>query len=256
MPTQAEIAQHREAIAALAALARSDLAAGLRGVDPQDAARVAAVLRDLLPVLVATYTPAVSTVAADFYDVLRLDAEVEAAFAAAVLAPPAAADLQESIGGWLTPLFAAGAASAAATLTSETVATTLDTIVDTLVAATDQQTVEANVAADPAAPHYARHASVGACAFCAMLAQRGPDYVSEESATRVVIGRGKRRLGEKYHPNCHCTAVPVWDKATYEEAPYVAQWRKAYTDATRAVRGAEKPTQAVLAHMRETLGTN
>ena len=252
MPTQADIRRHREAIATLTALARDDLTAGLRGVDPQDAARVAAVVRDRLPLLVATYTPAVSTVSADFYDVLRLDAEVEAAFAASVLAPPAAADLQESIGGWLTPLFAATATP----LTSETLATTLDTIVDTLVAATDQQTVEANVAADPAAPRYARHASAGACTFCAMLASRGPDYVSEQSATRVVVGRGKRKLGEKYHEGCHCTAVPVWDKATYEEAPYVAQWREAYKDATRAVRGAEKPTKAVLAHMRQTLGTN
>ncbi|MFC9892120.1 hypothetical protein ACFVMC_00360 [Nocardia sp. NPDC127579] len=58
------------------------------------------------------------------------------------------------------------------------------------------------------------------CAFCAMLASRGPVYKSDKSALSVV-GRGGRRrgsraLGEKYHDHCDCEAVLVRRGADWE----------------------------------------
>ncbi|PKV80904.1 VG15 protein [Nocardia fluminea] len=51
------------------------------------------------------------------------------------------------------------------------------------------------------------------CAFCAMLASRGPVYRSDKSALSVVGGRrgprGSRELGERYHDNCDCECVLV-----------------------------------------------
>ncbi|MEV0031426.1 hypothetical protein [Nocardia sp. NPDC050793] len=55
------------------------------------------------------------------------------------------------------------------------------------------------------------------CAFCAMLASRGPVYKSDKSALTVVgrktaggsRPRGTRELGESYHDNCDCEAVLV-----------------------------------------------
>ncbi|MGV9818414.1 VG15 protein [Nocardia xishanensis] len=51
------------------------------------------------------------------------------------------------------------------------------------------------------------------CAFCAMLASRGPVYRSDKSATSVVGRRGRprgsRNLGEAYHDHCDCEAILV-----------------------------------------------
>lgn len=49
------------------------------------------------------------------------------------------------------------------------------------------------------------------CAFCAMLASRGAVYKSERSA--LFDGYGKL-----YHPNCHCTVIPVFtDNPVYSK---------------------------------------
>ncbi|MEU5259014.1 hypothetical protein [Amycolatopsis sp. NPDC021455] len=46
------------------------------------------------------------------------------------------------------------------------------------------------------------------CAFCAMLASRGPVYLSRASALYATAGAPSRQPGEKYHDNCHCTVEP------------------------------------------------
>ncbi|WP_280393385.1 hypothetical protein [Nocardia wallacei] len=51
------------------------------------------------------------------------------------------------------------------------------------------------------------------CAFCAMLASRGPVYRSDKSASSVVGRRGRtrgtRELGEEFHDHCDCEVVLV-----------------------------------------------
>lgn len=249
MPTQAEVEEHREAIAGLVILAQADLVGGVGGIDLTDSRRVAAVVRELFPDIAAAYVPAVSTVSADWYEALRLDVDLRQPHTLSVLDVPDVDNLQDAIGDLLTPLFTDDEAP-----TPEDTTNVLDTLAETLVTSTDRQTVRANAAQDRAGPVYARHASANACAFCAMLATRGADYASKESATQVVLADSKRKLGEKYHDNCRCTAVPVWHKVEYEEAPYVADWRKSYTAATRELGGSQD-TKAILAHMREALGS-
>lgn len=247
MPTQADVEEHREAVSGLVVLAQSDIAQVTDGIDLENPRQVAAVIRELFPEIAESYVPAVSAVAADWYDELRLVEDVAQPFAATVLDVPNIDDLQDAIGDLLTPLFTGDPP------TAEHTSLTLDGLAETLVASTDQQTVQANVATDRARPVYARHASASACTFCQMLAARGAEYTSKQAATRVVLGRGERKLGEKYHERCHCTAVPEWRSGTYEEAPYVATWRDAYKAATKALGGAHD-TNAILAHMREALG--
>lgn len=43
--------------------------------------------------------------------------------------------------------------------------------------------------------------------------------------------RGSRELGEKFHDNCHCTAVAVRPGQVYEPPAYVEQWNEDYMDA-------------------------
>ncbi|WP_457149578.1 VG15 protein [Mycobacteroides abscessus] len=139
---------------------------------------------------------------------------------------------------------------------------------------------------------WARHASANACAFCAMLATRGAVFVSEKSAVRVVGAgkdmtesdrrirgertgivrnskhqfvsggvkpRGGQSLGDKYHDHCHCVAIEVRPGGNYQPPDYVSKWEDAYIEASRAARTGEYgaiDVKAVLAHMRESLGTH
>lgn len=75
-------------------------------------------------------------------------------------------------------------------------------------------TIETAVASDPVCLGYARATSGSPCAFCAMVASRGPTYKSKNAALRVVgrsgSTRGSRPLGAKYHDGCHCVPVPIY----------------------------------------------
>lgn len=132
---------------------------------------------------------------------------------------------------------------------------------------------------------WARHASSNACEFCRMVATRGAVYTSESAATRVggrgkavssnydpVTGkrkrggqakgvrvRGTQKIGDKYHSNCRCMAVPVRPGKSYEPPPYVEKWEQEYIDAVRSTRAEGRTkgefgaidVKAVMAAMRQ-----
>lgn len=61
-----------------------------------------------------------------------------------------------------------------------------------------RETIVGTVAADRQALGWARVASANSCAFCAMLASRGPEYGSEDTAAFEA------------HDGCQCGAEPVY----------------------------------------------
>lgn len=234
-------------------------------------------------VLLATaekYGPAAGAIAADYYDEVRVAAGAAGRFTPLVAALPAV-DRFESLAGWsVGPMFGADPDPAKAL-------TKMNGGLTRIVQNVGRETIAGAVASDPARPYYARHASANACAFCGMLASRGPIYTSGSSAGSVTgaslggkdyrkmretgmtreqilagtraktIARGGRKgrttlreIGSDYHDDCHCTVVPVFPGQRYEEAPYVAKWREAYANAPHA---AIKPT---LSSMRDELGSN
>lgn len=66
-----------------------------------------------------------------------------------------------------------------------------------------RDTIHRSIQADRQALGYARVASGGACAFCAMVASRGPVYKSQATA----------RGGEHgYHDHCNCGVEPVYHR--------------------------------------------
>lgn len=151
-------------------------------------------------------------------------------------------------------------------------------------------TILTNIEDEGNGARWARHASSNACAFCAMMATRGAVYASK-AAAETVVGRGKemsladrraraagqtrvnnrmaaggvrargtQKLGDKYHDHCHCIAVEVRPGDSYEPPDYVDQWNEAYIKASREAPktgeyGALDP-KAILAHMRQDLGTH
>lgn len=243
MPTLAEMRSHQVALGDLVTLAQAELVKlwrALVGADPRDAA---AEVRLFIADASAAYGLAAGGMAADWYDELRAAAGVSGAYLATTAGTPSPETVQATLGWGLAPLFPAptdpylmGPEPAP---DFDAALSRLSGGLQRLVAGADRSTILTNTRRDPTAVRFARHASANACAFCAVMATRGAVYRSEDTA------------GDKYHTNCHCVAVPVWPGQEVEEAPYVADWRNAYYDATKELGGA-RDLKAILAQMRET----
>lgn len=84
---------------------------------------------------------------------------------------------------------------------------------------------------DPRALGWARVTDADPCAFCAMLASRGPTYKSKRTA---MLGDD----GEVYHDGCACVPEPVYSLS----APWPGRAREfaaLWADSTRGLSGAE-----------------
>jgi hypothetical protein len=116
-----------------------------------------------------------------------------------------------------------------------------------------RDTITANAEAEGV--RWARHAQPDACAFCRLLATRGPDYLTKQAAqvvgtTRV---RGPRKEGELYHDDCGCVPVPVRAGDAYEPPDYVGDWLAQYDEAYALADGDYKK---ILAAMRAAARAN
>lgn len=89
-----------------------------------------------------------------------------------------------------------------------------------------RDTVQQSIAADRRALGWSRVTSGAPCAFCAMLAGRGPDYRSEDSA------------GFAAHDGCSCSAEPVYS-ADQEWPAGAGQYRQLWDDSTAGLSGNE-----------------
>ncbi|MGW1558321.1 VG15 protein [Streptomyces sp. NPDC002144] len=70
------------------------------------------------------------------------------------------------------------------------------------------------------------------CGWCAMLISRGPVYKSRESATFAD--------GDKYHDNCHCYAMPIWNRDQYQSSELTAlsrQYESLWPEVTKGHTG-------------------
>lgn len=71
------------------------------------------------------------------------------------------------------------------------------------------------------------------CAFCAMLASRGPAYTSSEAAGQAVGRsgrvRGSRQIGESYHDHCVCSLEPYYEGSSMpdDSQQYREMWDRA-----------------------------
>jgi hypothetical protein len=77
------------------------------------------------------------------------------------------------------------------------------------------------------------------CAFCALLAGRGPVYHSEKDALKASGARGKQSVGQPYHDGCGCTAEPMFSRS----APWPRlnqQFADLYEQSTGDTSGAGK----------------
>lgn len=96
-----------------------------------------------------------------------------------------------------------------------------------IVADVGRRTVQSGIRTDRRALGYQRVTDGDPCAFCALLASRGPVY--------------KRSTGGfQAHPSCGCTAEPVYSETT-ALPPGAAEWRDLYSE---AAQGQPEPLKA------------
>jgi hypothetical protein len=85
---------------------------------------------------------------------------------------------------------------------------------------------------------FARLTGPKPCAFCVMLASRGPVLYTSRAAALRTTTRSKRGEGHDYHDNCMCTAEPVFFRDA-EPPGLGARWQQLWKDATKGYSGTD-----------------
>lgn len=207
MPTQTEL---RDAVVDLNALAADDLRGLWRQVTNADQAREA--LEDILPLLVRTYGQAAATVAADWYDDLRDELNVDRRFFAIVSeVDDQGADVLARWG--IKPLFQEEPDFDAAR-------TLIEGGLQRRIANASRETVRLSSLEDPGAQGWQRAGAGANCAFCEMLIGRGAVYTD-------------RTADFASHDHCNCYAVPAFRGRPRPVKPFTPSSRNV-SDADRA----------------------
>jgi hypothetical protein len=217
LTSSADIAQLRAVNTATTGAVQRDLRGyfGTLNLAKPEAVRDA--LRLYVPILVAKYGAAASTLAADWYEQTR--ARNVAGGYRALTAPPVADEI-----------LVASVRFGAQHLFTDNPGQTLLYLAGVVQKQTwnpARATIVSNTVRDPAKPGWARvPKGAQTCAFCAMLASRGFVYGSKQSA------EFRQSDGDKYHDHCNCEAIPVWGKHPLLENYDPGHYRKLYEAGT------------------------
>lgn len=231
------VEERREVLEALHANAVEDAVRAWSMASSADlsSAEFQAMILDAIPELAAPYEEAAAEYAASWYD----DAAPELPYRAQPAAPAPREQVVTAV-DW-----ALGASGDQA----------LDRIAGTLqrlVWNGARRTTTENAAAETGG-HWARTASMDACAFCRVLAARGTTATGGRRGVYTF-----ETVDFKAHDSCRCLSVEVRPGRSYVAPEYVRKWDREYyaaVDATRSDPSEPISIKAVLAHMRETAGS-
>ncbi|MFC9432691.1 hypothetical protein [Nocardia sp. NPDC057030] len=285
MPSQAEIDEFRSHLNVVSALAAAEVAKIAASVASDPPAQMETILLAAIPQVLRPFLSAASALAMSFYkDPASLSApqpvpstprlpspgppaprppsprpEVVAAPAARIVGPTtrparAAANAFEphpvDIPDEQIDSSVRWAVEAARAPVESTMPQRLEAAVQRHVHNAARDTITANAKAERV--RWYRHPRADACAFCRMLATRGPKYLTAESARFVVGRRGKQRgtraIGELYHDHCFCLPVAVRAGDSYDPPEYIDAWMEEYQAAAMSTNGS---TKAIIAAMRK-----
>ncbi len=237
MATQGDVTRYNNANRDVRALITREVRLLWNSLDVSDAMNVRYALEELLPPLIAAYGEIAATVAADYYDELRIAAGVPSRFSA-VLAPSAPPEAVRTNARWaIGPLFSANPNTAQALARVEQEA-------DRMVLQQGKQTISESVKRDPAKPRWARVPKGPTCAWCLVLASAGAVYGSAEAA-------GKDDP-DRYHARCDCEPTPVWAGSSLPEGYDPDALRKQYKDAVEVAGSSD--LKSITAALRQAQG--
>lgn len=246
MPTLEDVELQRNALDDIITIATAELAAAWPSLPAEDPEELKRVLPAVMLALVEEYGSLAAVLASDWYEELREEAQKSGTFLAVMAATATLEQMQSEI-EW----------AAAGAFTSPTKAlTSAVKVLDKYVGYGNRDTIDLNTQREQGVT-WARWAQDDACAFCALLATRGGAYRTQFSATLTTGAgtrpsrQGKRGTGEKYHDNCRCVAVPVFEGLDYEYPSKTDEWASLYADAVKNLPSGARDTKAVLAYMRE-----
>lgn len=225
---------YRVDAAALRAAAVRDVLAVWPMLDPRDIDRSWQALRVALQAIVDSKRVTAARLAADYLrqfrelegvagdlSVLLADTPDLAALEVSLRAT-GPATVQRALSAGLTPALAAARALV-----------TVSGAVSRVVLDGGRQTVLLTVEADRRALGWMRVTHGKTCAFCAMLASRGPVYKTRKSGISTGDPRGKPA---RFHDHCDCTVEPVYSPDTAWPAASVHA-DKLWAQSTRGVSG-------------------
>lgn len=225
MPSPAE---SREALIGLTRLTEADLRRLWVRIANQPPEAVRDALMDVLPLLADEYGTAASVMAADWYDDVRVAAEVAGLFQAEPVPPPTSARF-EALARWgVDPLFAADPAA-------DVALTRISGGMQRIIADMHRETVVQSSLLDPAALGWRRVGQGDNCGFCNMLIGRGDVY-------------SQKGVAFKSHDHCNCVAAAVFQG---EDVAYATDLQRRVSqrqvsDATR-----KKNNQRAYEYIRE-----
>lgn len=215
---------HRQGQLAVRAAMTVDTLSMWRLFDIDDIGASWSALEPALVALIAVYGDMSAGLSAAYYEEFRA-AQAVAGTPTPVLS--SMADRGETIGNLrlVGPTYARQLVDAGRTDAASVTFTNVSGEMTRQVLNRGRDTLEGSLAADRQALGWARVTDGRPCAFCAMLASRGPVY-------------SKQRGGFKAHGHCGCMLQPVYD----QDAPWpgrAGEFRDMWNDATAGVRGPE-----------------
>lgn len=195
-----EVAQHYATVAGLNAA----LVNALRRLPPPGRVPTSTYLTQVAA-LVHFYSQAAISLSRDHYIDMRALAGVTAAFTVPVVDPPSTEAAQAAI------VAALAGADLAPDLDEPAIATAVQNLIEgitqLLVTEAGQDAIWTALEEDPRSVGWARVVRPGACAFCRMLATRGPVYRTERSASFLAHHADEHGGGD-----CQCGVEPLFKK--------------------------------------------
>lgn len=158
-------------------------------------------LLDLVPEVIGYYSEGSAALAADFYDDERERVGVTRPFTTELVIDDRTVKIRRAIAWSADPLFAADEVAASKRLAE---------VIQFETAKPYRDTILGNRRRDPEAVGWQRITN-GGCKLCRMLADRGAVYKHDT-------------VNFAAHPNCHCTAQPVFGVKDFGEEADVIQY--------------------------------
>lgn len=232
MATLQQVEPLRRATDDAVALAQADLRSMLLDLDTTDLDRARRGLEAGVDDIVYAYGFALASVSADWYDEARDAARAPGRYVATPTVNVERAAVSAFVGWSLQPLYSD-------TPDVEAAYRRLASTTQKQVADVARGTIVDNTRRDPARPRYYRGASANCCAWCAMLAARGPVYGTESAA----------EAGS--HRDCRCFPVALWPGERLVQPEYYADFVAEYEAAAKAARAAGEPVVAPSPQQRD-----
>lgn len=210
-------------------------ALGKLGANATWADLVGLVSRDVLAI-VETYGDLAAEAAASLYDEGRREVRLASPYRARLAGPPDMAALRRVLLGELDAYRLAGSE-----IDAESAFSSLRNATDRAILGQGRRTIALNVGKDPARPRWAKVPAGKTCAWCLMIASRGPVFVSQASASK------------SFHGHCDCSAVAVWPGGPLPEGYDPEELRATYEASANRV-GHRADAKEILSDMREHYG--